>query len=200
MKKIILMVCLAFAFSQVSNAQIQFGVKGGVNYTMDSFTNIKDNVLSGAKNKAGFHIGTWVRAKLPGVGFYIRPELVYTQLSNDVIYDSESTNFKFQKIDIPVLFGKKVFGVGNVFVGPSFQYILGSAFGLADLTKVDSSGFSVGMQLGIGVEFSKFGIDLRYERSLSNVETLFRSVSNNADVNFDTRVNQIVLGLSYKFL
>ncbi len=200
MKKVILVICLAFGFSQISNAQINFGVKGGLNYNSNSIKNVSEDVFDGAESKTGYHAGVWLRFKLPIVGFYVRPELVYTNLKNEVVYkfSGATTAYSFQKIDIPVLIGKKVFGIGNVFIGPSFQYILASDFEISDISNVDSKGFTMGLQFGGGVEFGKLGVDVRWERAFSGIESTFARASG-TDVNFDTRINQIILGLSYKF-
>ena len=58
-----------------------------------------------------YHAGLWLRFKLPMVGWYIRPELVYTSLKSEVELRTAATTagYNFQKIDIPVLIGKKFF-------------------------------------------------------------------------------------------
>lgn len=187
--------------SQFTSAQMQFGVKAGVNYNSDSFTNVTNDVFSGAKSKTGYHAGVWLRAKF--LGIYLRPELVYTQLKNDVVYSAnalqKSTAYTFNKIDVPVLFGKKILGIANVFIGPSFQYVLSSDFSLGDITDVKIDDFSMGLQFGAGFDLGRLGFDVRWERSLSGIETRFLdSTITNGAVNFDTRVNQIIIGLSYR--
>ena len=158
MKKVFLMISLAFAFSQTSTAQLDFGVKAGLNYNSESIQSVSEDVFTGAESKTGYHAGIWLRFKLPIIGFYLRPELVYTNLENELLYkltkelQSQTTSYNFQKIDIPVLIGKKFFGIGNVFAGPSFQYILNSDFSLDDYSDVDTDGFSVGLQFGAGIE------------------------------------------------
>lgn len=204
MKKIIFACFLLTLVTKNSQAQLQFGLKGGVNYNSDSFESVSNDVLNGAKTKTGIHTGLWVRAKLPIIGFYIRPEVVYTELNNSVNYESpfsapKTTDFKFRKIDVPVLIGKKFLGIGNVFAGPSFQYILSSDFELNDLKEVSTESFSLGIQLGAGIELGRLGIDLRWERGLSKTETVF--VDNtifDSNFNFDKRVSQIIFGISYK--
>ena len=201
MKKVILILCLALGFSQYSNAQIDFGIKGGINYNSNSVDGVNgagQDIFNGAKSKTGYHAGVWLRAKIPLLGLYIRPELVYTNLENEVYYTqaAKTTTHTFQKIDIPVLLGKKIFGIGNVFIGPSFQYVLDSDFGIDDISSVDSDGFTVGLQFGGGVEFGKLGIDVRWERGFSDIESSF--VGNLGNVEYDTRVNQIIIGLSIK--
>ena len=204
MKKIIFAFFLLTLVTKNSQAQLQFGLKGGVNYNSDSFENVSNDVLSGEKTKTGIHTGLWLRAKLPVVGLYIRPEIVYTELNNSVNYESpfsapKTTDFKFRKIDVPVLIGKKFLGIGNVFAGPSFQYILSSDFELNDLREVSTESFSLGIQLGAGIELGRLGLDLRWERGLSKTETVF--VDNtifDSNFNFDKRVSQIIFGISYK--
>ena len=197
MKKFFLLTCLAFAFSQTSNAQIGFGLKGGINYNSNSIENVSEDVFSGAKSKTGYHAGIWLRFKVPVIGLYIRPELIYTNLENSITYNNTSSSYKFQKIDVPVLLGKKIFGVGNIFIGPSFQYVLDSDFGFNDISDIDTSGFVAGLTFGGGFELGKIGIDVRWERSFSGIESSFaRTAATN--VNFDTRVNQIIIGLSYR--
>lgn len=199
MNKLMVMVFLAFGFSQVSNAQIAFGIKGGINYNSNSIKEVKTDVFSGAKSKTGYHAGIWLRAKIPVLGLYIRPELVYTNLENELTYKNgtstaKTTTYSFQKIDIPVLLGKKIFGIGNVYIGPSFQYILSSDFSISDISSVKSNGFTMGLQFGGGIEFGKLGLDIRWERAFSGVESSF--LQGTASQKFDTRINQIIIGLS----
>jgi hypothetical protein len=195
MKKVILTVCLIFAYTQISTAQIQFGVKGGLNYNSNSVKEVGTDIFDGAESKTGYHAGIWLRVKIPVIGFYIRPELVYTNLKSELTLKGSGTiaNYDFQKIDVPVLFGKKIFGVGNIFVGPSFQYILDSEFDISDISGVETDNFSMGIQFGGGVELGKFGLDIRWERSFSGIESSFINNLGNS-VDFDTRVNQIIIG------
>jgi len=207
MKKIFLLALLFIGGTQLTQSQIQFGIKGGVNYNSKSITNVSTDILSGAKRKTGFHAGVWTRIKIPVIGLFIQPELVYTQLSNDITYkrvvggvigiENVGTSYEFRKIDIPVLLGKKVFGIGRVFAGPTFQYVIDGDFSLSDLKDVKSDGFTLGMQLGFGVDIGKIGLDARWERAFSNTESSF--ISGLTKTTFDTRVNQIIIGLSYKF-
>lgn len=209
MRKIVLLAFLIGA-THLTVGQIHFGIKGGVNYNSDTFVEVKDDVLSGAKSKTGFHGGFWLRAKIPAIGLYIRPEIIYTQLSSETTYqqstgqdtpafESKTVSYELQKIDIPVLLGKKFLKIAHVFAGPSFQYVLGSDFNIEDLKEVKSDGFSLGIQMGAGIELGKLGLDVRWERALNDTETSFVNNNVSQDVNFDTRVNQIIVGLSYRF-
>ena len=198
MKKVILTLCLIFTYTQISSAQIHFGVKGGLNYNSNSIKVVGTDIFDGAESKTGYHAGIWLRVKVPVIGLYIRPELVYTSLKNELVYKatSQTTTYSFQKIDIPVLIGKKIFGIGNIFVGPSFQYVLDSGFNISDISDVKTDSFSMGIQFGGGVEIGKLGIDVRWERAFSSIESSL--VNTLGKVNFDTRINQIIIGISYR--
>lgn len=202
-KRIFIVCVLFFGIHHFANAQLHYGLKAGINYNSDSFEEVTNDLLNGAKTKTGYHAGIWFRAKIPGLGLYIRPEIVYTELNNDVNYNnflqSVPTDYKFRKIDVPVLFGKQFLKIGNVFVGPSFQYIMSSDFGINDLKEISIDHFTMGIQLGVGLEFGRLGIDARYERGLSSIETSFTDKMTNSNINFDTRVNQIIIGVSYRF-
>lgn len=198
MKKIFLTILFFFGFLQFTQSQINFGVKAGINYNSNSIKETGQDVFEGAKSKTGYHAGAWLRFKIPGLGLYLRPELVYTSLENEVYYKqtAETTNYDIKKLDIPVLLGKKIFSIGNIYIGPSFQYILNSDFDISDITSVDADGFTLGLQFGGGVEFGNLGIDVRWERAFSDIESSF--VGNLGNVSYDTRINQIIFGLSYK--
>lgn len=200
MKKVILMMLIAFAISETTNAQVDFGIKGGVNYNNNgdaTFSTAGNDVLEGAESKSGYHAGIWFRAKLPIIGLYVRPEIVFTQIKNEYLYKNISEDYEFKKIDVPVLLGKKVFGFGNIFVGPSFQYILEDEFSFSTLSTDDFDKFSVGLQMGFGVEFGPLGVDVRWERGLTNTEANFVE-TNTTNVSIDNRTNQIIIGLSFK--
>lgn len=197
MKRIILIICVAFAFSQPLTAQKDFGVKAGVNYNSNgdaTFSSTGDDVIQGGESKSGFHAGLWFRGKVPIIGVYIRPELVYTQVKSEYINKTNTaTNYEFSKIDVPVLLGKNFLGFATAFVGPSFQYILNDDFEYSEITTDDFDKFSVGVQMGFGIELGNLGIDVRWERGLSKTEAKFSN-----GITVDNRTDQIIFGLSLK--
>ncbi|MAD98575.1 MAG: hypothetical protein CMB99_14730 [Flavobacteriaceae bacterium] len=199
MKKVFITLLFLVGLSTATNAQIDFGVKAGVNYNSNSIKEVGTDIFDGAQSRTGYHAGIWLRFKLPVVGLYIRPELVYTSLENEVLFKSASknTNYNFQKIDIPVLLGKKILSIGNIYIGPSFQYVLNSGFNIPEITSAESDGFTLGLQFGGGIELGKLGIDVRWERAFSGVESSLVSGLVGTQ-NFDTRINQVIVGLSYK--
>jgi len=197
MKKVILVVFLTLGLSQVSNAQIDFGIKAGINYNNngeDAFKDATNDIAEGASAKTGYHAGIWFRGKLPILGLYLRPEIIYTEVKSEFEVLARTEDYNFKKLDVPVLVGKKILGFAHVFAGPSFQYILEDKIDFSNLSTDEFNKFTVGMQFGAGVEFDNIGIDVRWERGLTNSEAKF---ANNTKI--DNRVNQIIFGVSLKF-
>ena len=83
----------------------------------------------------------------------------------------------------------------------SFQYLLQTDFEADQITfdNVEND-FTVGMNLGAGVNLGKFGIDLRYERGFSENEIRFinTNITNLNNDRVDTRPDQLILSFSLK--
>lgn len=167
-----------------------FGFKGGLNYGAngDYFDSVNLNYNNPDEN-IGYHIGIFGKI---GNKIYLRPEIVYTVTKSD--YDNNDLSIK--KIDVPILVGIKVLGPLSVFAGPSAQYILDTDFHGIDIDNVQED-FTVGLNFGIGLNFNKIGIDLRYERGFGENEGRFIE-DNITSINsrIDTRPEQLILSLS----
>ena len=55
-----------------------------------------------------------------------------------------------------------------------------------------------GFALGGGLELGRLGLDVRWERGFSKIESVFLDNTINNNFNFDKRVSQIIFGVSYK--
>ncbi len=137
---------------------------------------------------------------------YVRPEVVYTSITTSLPIPNElggtvPSDFKLNRIDIPVLIGLKMFGVANAFAGPVFQNVITSDLDATGISELDSEDFSVGMQLGVGFEFWKLGLDVRYETAFSDNVSEFEVPDGSEVLNYqlDNSPDQFILGLSYKF-
>jgi hypothetical protein len=167
-----------------------FGLKAGLNFSSTGDLKVNDLANISADTELGYHFGVWGRF---GGRAYVRPELVFTQVNSD--YAGES--FKMQKLDLPVLFGHRFLKLFHGYIGPAFQYVLKTDLQDVDLGDVENE-FTVGFQIGGGVNLGKIGIDLRYERGLSPnyVDLIGGEIEG---LRLDTRPTQLILGLSYKF-
>lgn len=156
MRKILAAALLAVSMLCATNAQaqIKFGLKGGVNVTSMSFNK---EVLD-ASNRAGFFIGPTVKFTLPVVGLGIDVSALYDQREAKLkVDDVESDPIKTQAINVPVNV-RYGFGLGSLasiflFAGPQFGFNVGdknqSIFRDAAEWKLNSSNFSVNVGAGV---------------------------------------------------
>jgi hypothetical protein len=118
---------------------------------------------------------------------------VYTRTTSE--YPSQLGDYKISKLDLPVLVGVKLIGPLNVFIGPAFQYIIDNDLKGLSFESIEND-FSVGINIGAGIQFGRFGIDIRYERGFNKNEANF--VDNTiASYRLDSRPKQIIFSLSY---
>ncbi|MDY7395091.1 outer membrane beta-barrel protein [Aureibaculum sp. 2210JD6-5] len=204
MKKLVLTLLTLTLTTTFLSAQIDIGLKGGVNYNfggdlsevISEVGNNAENLIAGADNKAGFHLGLWTRFHFAGL--YLRPEISYTELNNSYNNNDENvdTDFKTKKIDIPILLGTKLIGPVHIYGGPSIQYITKSDFSQSEFDNISTNDFSVGLQIGTGLELGRLGIDVRWEKGFSND---LDGKLGDTNINVDNRPNQIIFGLAYRF-
>lgn len=198
MKKGILILMLITSGAVM--AQSGFGVKAGLNYgdngdvEYSDVTGAGEDIMKGGDSKVGYHFGLFYRAEM--AGFFLKPELLYTQTKSSYDFNNEDAEYKISKIDLPVLLGIRVLGPVNVFAGPSFQYILDNDFQGVTVGDVEDE-FTIGAQFGAGIQFKGIGVDVRYERGLSDNEAQVLDLDNpNGVKRVDARPNQFILSLS----
>ena len=106
MKKILTLLAVAVALLTTvpAQAQVKFGLKGGVNVTNMSFSS---DVLD-ATNRAGFFIGPTVKFTLPIVGLGVDVSALYDQregkakISSDKAEVESDNTIKQQQVVIPI--------------------------------------------------------------------------------------------------
>ena len=106
-----------------AQAQVKFGVKGGLNLTNMKF----DNSIVDKSNQTGFFIGPTINFTLPVVGLGIDASALYDQRSAKI--EGSDDKLKQQSIQIPVNL-RYGFGLGNtasfyIFAGPQFGFNIG---------------------------------------------------------------------------
>ncbi len=127
MKKILMLVFAAVALSLPSQAQVKFGLKGGLNLTSMSFN--KSSAEDAIKNKAGFFIGPTVKIGLPVSGLSLDASALYDQRESKMNVNGTEETLKSQSFQVPINIRYAV-GLGSVvnlfaFAGPQFGFNLG---------------------------------------------------------------------------
>ena len=156
MKKIISLLVLAITIMFVSNAdaQIKFGVKGGLNLTNMSFSQDAFNT----SNRTGFFVGPTVKFTLPVIGLGVDAAALYDERDGKV----DDKTLKQQSINIPVNL-RYTIGLGDVAgiyfaAGPQFGFNVGddsynwtSTNTYTNTFQIKKSNFSVNLGAGITV-------------------------------------------------
>ena len=159
MKKVLSIVFLvaAMLFAANANAQIKFGLKGGLNVTSMSFS---EEVFD-ASNKTGFFVGPMVKVTVPIVGLSFDAAALYDQKEADVKYTGTEgelgkVNVKQQSINIPVnvRYGFGLSSLANIFLfaGPQWGLNVGDKnfkWNESSSYSLKKSNFSVNVGAGV---------------------------------------------------
>lgn len=200
MKKILTIIAFAcIAFAMPSQAQVKFGLKGGLNLTTISV----DNISNAVSNKSGFYVGPTVKFTLPVVGLSLDASALYDQ-RNAKIKGTDET-MKAQSIQIPVnvRYGVGLSSVVNVFAfaGPQFGFNIGDKSKLLDQMgswSLKSSNISGNIGIGATV-FSKLQITANYNFQLSKTGEVEYINPDGTTGTGKMKFNSWQLGLGYYF-
>lgn len=193
-KNLFILAVFLFSIIVTSNAQINWGIKGGLNYNSNgNLISESENIIINPDSNTGYHFGVFA---ITSGKIFIRPELVFTHTKSIYEANDLKADFKMDKIDLPILVGLKIIGPLNIFIGPSIQYIINTDLEETDLGDVEKN-ITVGGVVGVGIQLGNLGVDLKYERGLSSNEAEFIGITDIGRI--DTRPKQIIASVSYKF-
>ncbi len=151
MKKILNTLMLAIGLllmAMPADAQVRFGVKGGVNLTQ-----VETNLKAIKDNSTGYFIGPMIEATIPGIGLGVDGAIMYAQRGKDEL--------KMEGVEVPLNL-KLTIGAGSslsIFLaaGPDFflnlkDIDLGAIDATIDGYKAKEKKAQVGLNLGGGVK------------------------------------------------
>ncbi|MCW3106116.1 MAG: PorT family protein [Segetibacter sp.] len=149
-------------YATLSLAQVDFGVKGGVNLATVRYLN-DDN----SKARLGFNVGAL--AEIPvQENIFIRPEILYS--SKGFAYSATQTSregsLRLNYINVPVLFGYRPVKNTAIMAGPEIGFLqkaVSKSQGFTTNMTNFYRHFDVGFDLGASYNFSNvFGLEARY--------------------------------------
>ena len=143
-------------FATSANAQVKFGLKGGLNVTSMSFS---EDVFD-ASNKTGFFVGPMVKVTVPIVGLSFDAAALYDQKEADVKYNIDGelgkTTVRQKSINIPVNvrygFGLSSLANAFLFAGPQWGINVGDKnfkWNETSSYSLKKSNFSVNVGAGV---------------------------------------------------
>ncbi len=203
MKKTALFLMMLFAI-QVSQAQVSFGLRGGLNFSrlpsesvsFTSIENVQSEVKTISDSYTGFHVGLMGEVSL--LGLFIMPELLFVNSGNYLVVEQGDTRTdviqKFSQLDIPVMVGTKI-GPIRAGLGPVATIMINSDSNMSEdfAFKERFNSATYGFQLGAGVTLGNIALDLKYQFGLSNLGNGIQLGDNTYE--FDTRPRQIVFSV-----
>ena len=132
MKKIFgaLLIAVCIGMAMPAQAQIHFGVKGGLNLSKASFSNVKENFKK--DNFTGFFIGPMAEFNIPIVGLGVDAALLFAQRGIKVSDADADVTVKQNGIDMAA--------------GPDFY------FDFEKKTGIDKKKAEVGINVGAGLK------------------------------------------------
>lgn len=155
MKKIFgaLLIAVCIGMAMPAQAQIHFGVKGGVNLSKASLSNVGDNFKK--DNFTGFFIGPMAEFNIPIVGLGVDASLLFAQRGIKVSSGNDEYTIKQNGLDIPVNLKYNI-GLGSLLgiyiaAGPDFYFDFAGNKTIEG-TKTDKKKAEVGINVGAGVK------------------------------------------------
>jgi len=169
--KRMLLVLFAACGTVVASAQIQFGVKAGVN--LANLTISGDNSGFTFNSKTDFNAG--VLASIPLFSdFHLQPEIMYSGQGASSDFQGSSLKLNYGYLNVPVLF--KYQHESGLFAetGPQVGFLLSAKEKVDDQsidTKDDTQSVDFSWAFGIGYKIPdiNLGIDARYNLGLTNL-------------------------------
>lgn len=155
MKKIFgaLLIAVCIGMAMPAQAQIHFGVKGGVNLSKASLSNVGDNFKK--DNFTGFFIGPMAEFNIPIVGLGVDASLLFAQRGVKVSSGNDEYTIKQNGLDIPVNLKYNI-GLGSLLgiyiaAGPDFYFDFAGNKTIEG-AKTDKKKAEVGINVGAGVK------------------------------------------------
>ena len=203
MRLLFLILIFSSSLYAQGNLGFQFGLNDDNFGSIENFRSKIDNYDLNLKNSTGFHFGFFTEIDL--ITFYIRPELnlIFSKSKNAAAYSSDEGiniaehKFRSSEIQLPIIFGYKIFGPISVFGGPSFKYNLSNSSNF-NLDEIKDK-YTLSLLLGTRFKIRSISVGLRYERGLNNNEVLIIN-ANGVDLdeaNVDLTTNKLSLNISY---
>lgn len=189
-RKIIILIFFLFNVSLVSNAQIFYGLKGGINLPKWD-ASINGSNISSLRNNT-FVFGGFINHRINDF-LSVQTELLYQQKGvnlNKIIYNQDYLN-------IPVVLSFDISSVLFFETGAQYGYLLKAKNDFGDISnKFSKNDFQ--LLIGGGVVINKkIEIGIRYQNSLKNISTSnsFNFINNNMKT--EIRNNELTLSCLY---
>ncbi len=195
-----------FSFGDFATARLNANGSPAVNINGQI---IRDNLSESFNSRTGTSFGIWTRF---GSNLFLQPEVMYSTLDNEFtiqridngVITNQTIKVTSTSFDVPILVGLKG-GPIRILAGPMVSFQVANNQSLQDALKQYTSGTLndawakayYGYQVGGGLDLGRFGIDVRYQASLSDVVQANLGTSSNTTA-FNQRLKSWQATLAYR--
>jgi len=196
-------ICLSFIICHLpfneAQAQVSFGIKGGLNETKLSLN--QSDLEESISNKSGFFIGPTVRFTLPILSLGMDAAVLYDQREAEVKDTGEKLQQKSVQIPIHARYG---FGLGAfaslyLYAGPQFGFNVGGDTEKQKVSDWSLKTANISGNAGLGLMFANhLQVSVNYNFALSkNAE--YKVIKNGVENNVKVKNNAWQIALAYYF-
>ena len=207
MRKLILAIVLVFSSMSLSAQSFKWGAKvnvGSPDVSLDDLKNLSESgnsvdELLITDPKLNLQLGLFARIQL--LGFYIQPEAMFSNSKSELKFEDVTGEVKINKLDLPVMVGKRFLKIFRVNAGPVFSLKLSQDIknvkNTSDEIIANYKNATVGLQYGIGLDISMITVDLRVEKGLQSISDQLKIAGKSFSA--DQRLDQVMLAVGIKF-
>jgi hypothetical protein len=168
MKKLFFVIVMMACFVSQMNAQIKFGIKGGLNF--DKPSSAKSAILK-PESAVGWQAGAMLLLKIPVIGIAVQPELLYSVKNSSIAGDTHGISYF--EIPVNLQWGLDLLIVRPfVMAGPYFGFPVGTSGLNTDALKQDW-----GIGVGGGIDVWKLQVTARYALGLMEVNNVSSGIN-----------------------
>ena len=194
MKKIFSVLLMVICLAMPAQAQLKFGVKGGLNLAKVDFS--RSDLTT--DNFTGFFIGPMAEFTIPVIGLGVDGALLFSQRGVKIDHHSEKEN----GLEIPINL-KYTIGLGSILgvyvaAGPSFYFNFSEDKSFGQNMKLNRNNAQVGINLGAGLKlFRHLQIGANYNIPLGNSTEL--TIADGIDATFSSKTKMWQVSAAYIF-
>ncbi len=200
-----LLVLCGVSTTSLGQSQTTFGIKGGV--MLSNF--YSGNTIDDQNVKPSFQGGFYLKAPIIEDVLYIQPELIYTRKGTEAEYKNilqgkGKYQFGLGYVELPVMLSVNI-GHFNIHAGPYAAYLTdakikdvdsdGSVNGITDLKRSDFNAFDWGLAGGIGLDFGKAQVGLRYDLGMRPIGD--SGILGNLTKDYKNSALQLYIGVNF---
>ena len=153
--------------TNLCQAQIKMGVRGGLNASNISFKNLPER-----SEKFGYHIGLFADVPIVPSFFSLQPEVSFSTKGTEFEYLGDKKSLSMNSVDLFLPIAFKLSTV-DLSVGPFVSYLINKpVFTQYSDNSIVMNGFKkmdAGLTAGLAFNFSKMLLGFRYNQGLMDV-------------------------------